>query len=593
MRNRAKPGERVRDDKAAEAAMQYATGHCFERKSVVPERTVLAEALQHSVGQAKVEDVLRQASVSGLIIGTRKGRRMATTPTVLNEEQRIIRFARNGRGAYRPLGDPSRRFKRDWLNDSQKAAVRHVLGSRDRVIVIEGKAGVGKTSLLQEAADAIKENGNTVFAFAPSADASRGVLRSEGFETADTVARLLKDEKLQQEVAGQVLLVDEAGLIGSKTMAELFDLAERMDCRLILLADQSQHSSVERGGPLKLLEQEAGIISAEVREIQRQRGDYKEAIRLLSEGRTMEGFDRLDDLGWVKEVPEAERYRQLAADYVATVEAGKSALVVSPTHIEGQRCSNEIRQSLQQLGRLGCDEREFTILESTNLTAAARGDAVNYQPGDVIQFHQNAKGFVRGERITVSSPTAAPLDQAERFQVFRPKSLSLAAGDVIRITQNGHTADRKHALHNGSMYRVSRITKSGDIVLNNGWTVSKSFGHLTHGYCVTSHSSQGKTVDHVFIGQSSDSFPASSREQFYVSASRARESVTVYTNDRLALREAISHSDERLSAMDLFHPEHEREDWFIRQRHERDLAAELAAVAARQSHERNEVIYDR
>ena len=593
VRSNAKPHERVRDDKAADEAMQYAVGHCFERKSVVPERTVLAEALQHSVGRATVEEIHRQASVSGLIIGVRKGRRMATTPTVLDEEQRIIRFARDGRGACRPLGDPSRKFTRDWLNDSQKDAVRHVLGSRDRVLVILGKAGVGKTSLMQEAAEAIRESGHEVFAFAPSADASRGVLRQEGFETAETVARLLKDDKLQREIAGHVLWVDESGLLGSKTMSELFDIAERLDCRVVLQGDPAQHGSVERGGPLRLLEQEAGLVPAEVREIQRQKGNYKEAVKLLSEGRTAEGFDRLDDLGWIKEVPEAERYQQLAADYVATVETGKSAFVVSPTHLEGERITSEIRVKLQRLGRLSRTEREFTVLESTSLTTAARGDAVNYQAGDVIQFHQNAKGFQRGERVTVNSPNAAPLDQAERFQVFRPKSLSLAAGDVIRITQNGHTADKKHALHNGSLYHVRGFSKSGDIILQNGWTVSKQFGHITHGYVVTSHASQGKTVDRVFVGQSSESFPASSREQFYVSASRARESVTVYTNDRLALRDAISHSDERLSAMDLFHPEHERQDWLVRQRHERDLVAELAAVAARQSQERNEVIYDR
>jgi hypothetical protein len=316
-------------------------------------------------------------------------------------------------------------------------------------------------------------------------------------------------------------------------------------------------------------------------------------VKLLSTGHTAEGFDRLDDLGWVKEVLEADRYRQLAADYVATVKVGKSALVVSPTHLEGNRITTEIRESLQRLGQLGHIEREFTILQSTNLTAAARGDAVNYQRGDVIQFHQNAKGFQRGERVTVNSPTTVPLDQAERFQIYRPASLSLAAGDVVRITQNGQTADKKHALHNGSLYRVRRFSKSGDIVLQNGWTVSKEFGHLAHGYVVTSHASQGKTVDRVFIGQSSGSFPASSREQFYVSASRARESVTVYTDRRVALREAITHSDERLSAMDLFHPEHERQEWMVRQRHERDVVADLSAVAARQARERNEVIYDR
>jgi ATP-dependent exoDNAse (exonuclease V) alpha subunit len=68
---------------------------------------------------------------------------------------------------------------------------------------------------------------------------------------------------------------------------------------------------------------------------------------------------------------------------------------------------------------------------------------------------------------------------------------------------------------------------------------------------VTSHSSQGKSVDRVFVGQSSQSFPATSREQFYVSCSRGRESVTVYCDDKEALSEAVEQSDERISATEL------------------------------------------
>ena len=65
---------------------------------------------------------------------------------------------------------------------------------------------------------------------------------------------------------------------------------------------------------------------------------------------------------------------------------------------------------------------------------------------------------------------------------------------------------------------------------------------------VTSHASQGKTVDHVFIGQSSESFPASSREQFYVSVSRARQQATIYTDDKESLLDAVSRSDDRMTA---------------------------------------------
>ena len=148
---------------------------------------------------------------------------------------------------------------------------------------------------------------------------------------------------------------------------------------------------------------------AEVKEIKRQSGDYKEAVKALSEGRVAEGFKRLDDLGWVREIPDDERDRQLAADYVQAVREGKTALVVSPTHAEGNRITAEIRNNLRQAGKLGTDERTFVALENANLTEAERGDAVNYAPGDVLQFHQNAKGFTRGERVTVDGDRPLPL----------------------------------------------------------------------------------------------------------------------------------------------------------------------------------------
>lgn len=560
------------DETAAAQAMGYALSHSFERKSVVPERQVLAAALRQGVGKTTVEQVAREADRSGLIVGERDGRRMATTREVLAEERRVIDFARQGRGTCRPFGKRERSLHREWLNDAQKKAVEHVVGSRDRVIVVRGAAGVGKTTMMKEAVEAIEETGTRVFAFAPSAAASRGVLRSEGFE-ADTVARFLLDENVQEQAAGQLIWIDEAGLLGMKTMAHVFALADKLDCRVLLTGDRRQHGSVERGAALQLLEDEAGLVPAEVKEIQRQKGEYKEAVKALSEGRTIEGFNRLDKLGCVREIPNNERYKQLAADYVGAVAKGETALVVSPTHAEAERITGEIRERLRRVGAIGTDERMFGVLVNANLTEAERGDGVNYQPGNTLQFHQNAKGFRRGDRVTVDGVRPVPLDQAKRFQVFHAKVLTFAPGDVVRITHNGLTADGTHKLNNGTMYRISRFDGDGNIVLDNGWLVGKEFGHLAHGYVVTSHASQGKTVDQVFIGQSQESFGASSREQFYVSASRGRKGVTLYTGDKESLRDAISQSEERVTATEFVNGTPHRQSVALRQR-EDELARE-------------------
>jgi conjugative relaxase-like TrwC/TraI family protein len=541
------------DAKAAGHAVDLAIEHCFERKSVVPERQLQAAAIMGAVGNASAAAVEEELRRRELLSAERQGRRMVTTSAVLAEEERTVDFARRGRGSCAALGGGAHEFTRSWLNADQRKAVHHVLESHDRVILIRGAAGVGKTSMMQEAVEAIEAEGTKVRTFAPSADASRGVLRTEGFEDAETVARLLADPNLQQEVQGQVIWIDEAGLLGARAMAQVFELADKLDARVILSGDRRQHGAVERGAPLRLLETEAGLVPAEIKNIMRQKGQYMEAVRALSEERTAEGFQRLSDLGWIKEVPDEERYKVLAKDYVETIMHGQTALVVSPTHREGQRITDEIRGELKTLGKLGEAQQTVRVLENTNLTVAQRRDAVNYMEGDVVVFHQNAKGHRRGERMIVGD-NLPPLAQAERFQVFHASTLALAPGDLIRITHNGRTADKQHDLRNGARYTVEGFKANGDIRLTNGWTIARDFGHLAYGHVVTSHSSQGKTVDRVFIGQSSDSFPASSREQFYVSVSRARARATVYTDDRSALLQAVEHSDDRLSAMEMMGP---------------------------------------
>ena len=318
------------DMEATRDAVSRAMEHSFELASVVPKRTLLGEALKQGVGKASRESIEQLTEQQDLIHAERKGQALVTTKRVLEEESKMLRFAQEGRGMCRPISTSPLDFHRQWLNDQQKAAVRHVLESRDRVVLIRGAAGTGKTTMMQETKEAIEAAGQRVMAFAPSAGASRGVLRQEGFETADTVARLLVDPTMQREANGAILWIDEAGLLGTKTMRELFDLADTLDARIVLSGDKRQHGAVERGAALRLLEDEAGLKPAEIKEIQRQKTKYKAAVKDLSEGKVRQGFARLDALGWIREVDDAERDKALAESYIDTVKEGKSALVVSP-----------------------------------------------------------------------------------------------------------------------------------------------------------------------------------------------------------------------------------------------------------------------
>lgn len=609
----------------------YALGHIFERYSTAPEKRVLAEALSYGVGSVLPEQV--KAWMAGRKDAIRvhwDGQDRLTTKAVLDEEIAMLEFARQGHGQYPAFGYGG--YELSGLSGEQLDAAMHVLDSRDRVVGIRGAAGAGKTRTLKAIKHAIESGGNRpggrysrVYAFAPSSQASRGVLQAEGFNSADTLKRLLVDEKLQALVRDQVLLIDEAGLTGTKQIREVFALAANLNARIVAVGDYNQNSSVERGDAFRLLESEAGVKFAHLTEIRRQtHAGYKKIAETISKGTAkgaQKGFDALDKLGWIVEKDGEERHQALVSDYLKAVDEHKSSLIIAPTHREGERLTLELRATLRERGAIGSEERAFITRRAIKWTDAEKGDAGNYEPGMVVEFHKDVRGvrkrkngqrvtergFGHGESVLVKavdgqgvlllrrdgSEAILPLDKAGRFQVYRPQETVIAKGDRIRNTKNGLMKLKGQArgtrVNNGDTVTVEGFTKEGDIRLPGGKIMPKDWGHFTHGYVDTSYASQGKTVDRVFVGVGNESLAATGRQQWYVSLTRGREMAKVYVDSKEDVREAIARGGERMSAVELIKhqapkplkPWHQRfyESVMERSRSWRFLKARAAAIA--------------
>ncbi|QEL16780.1 conjugative relaxase [Limnoglobus roseus] len=142
-----------------------------------------------------------------------------------------------------------------------------------------------------------------------------------------------------------------------------------------------------------------------------------------------------------------------------------------------------------------------------------------------------------------------------KHRLYREDAICLGAGDSIRITGSAKDATGNHKLTNGAVYTVTGFGKEGRIKLSNGWELSADVGHIAYAYSSTSHSSQGRTVDRVLVDMPVSSFAAASMESFYVSATRGRTDVFVYTDDAQALREVAAKERVKANAQDLFPPE--------------------------------------
>jgi ATP-dependent exoDNAse (exonuclease V) alpha subunit len=163
-------------------------------------------------------------------------------------------------GCCERLGGAEQFIGSDRLRPEQKKAVAFVLDSRDFAVNIRGAAGTGKTAALEELHRALKEAGREVVAIAPTMTAAEE-LEKVGFRNAMTVERLLVDTQSQAGLRDKVLIVDEAGMISGRQMAEMLHMAEHHRARIVFSGDTQQIQSVEASDALRVLERESQLCS--------------------------------------------------------------------------------------------------------------------------------------------------------------------------------------------------------------------------------------------------------------------------------------------------------------------------------------------
>jgi hypothetical protein len=142
-----------------------------------------------------------------------------------------------------------------------------------------------------------------------------------------------------------------------------------------------------------------------------------------------------------------------------------------------------------------------------------------------------------------------PLAQAKSFNVYTQEEVAVAVGDTLRITKNFRVGISR--FRNNELCTVTAIDRES-ITVGDGRVIKRSGPlHLDQGIAVTSHASQGKTVDQVIVSVPVGAFSQTNEAQFYVSMSRARHAMHLYTDSKVALKEAVMRPSERLSPLEL------------------------------------------
>jgi conjugative relaxase-like TrwC/TraI family protein len=537
--------------------LTHAVSHVFERKSVVPEHELLGVALSQRPGEVDLPALKAAVKQSPNLVRTEYG---FSTKEILATELDLIQTVNAGCDSVAPLHPGYQ--PADWLSEDQQRAIYHVLRTSDRITGIRGLAGTGKTTALRELVVACKEARVEPLFCAPTA-AATDVLRKEEFE-AVTLQSLLQSKPILSK--RNLIVLDEAGAVGIDDMKRLFDLAK--DCRVLLCGDTGQHASVARGDALRILEKHSKFQSGQLTRIRRQRrAEYRKAVELAAQKRTVEAFAQLERMGAVTELSGDNLHSEAAKSYLKALAANKSALLVVPTWNEIEAVTEKVRAALKMSGRLAGEDKEFQVFDSLSWTEAQKRDARQYRPGMALRFHLAAHSFDKNESVAVvaiandslkvqradGSEDVFPLGAGRAcFDVGEKRKLKVAAGDKLLLQSNW-----QKRFVNGELVEVRAI--QGDaLVLADGRVIPENYRTFTHGYAVTSHAAQGKTVDEVLVVASSRSLPAVHQEQFYVSISRGRDICRVFTDDAELLRSHVTRSSARLAAVEVVARVHRR-----------------------------------
>jgi ATP-dependent exoDNAse (exonuclease V) alpha subunit len=575
-----RPGVELQPEESrrvAQAAVSYARERGTEREAIVDERTLMRDALKHSMGAAhftgiKAEFERRVAAHELIEVERRPGLagRAFTTGEMQGYEREIVERMRAGQGNREVLADGQVRQQvaanHPHLSVSQHRAVEDVLENRDRMMALEGVAGGGKTTSLAAIREAAVSAGYEVKGLAPTSGAAKK-LGESGMET-ETLQRHLTRGDRADDGQKRLYVVDESSMASTKQMHTLVERLKEND-RVLFVGDVRQHEAVEAGRPYAQL-QEAGMRTARLDEIIRQKDPaLKVAVEQLARGEVKEAIANLDNQGRVHEIVDrSARIRAIAREYVRQPE---NTLVVSPDNESRREINQHIHRAMQGAGRVAGVEHPVRVLNARQeLTGADRQWAQNYEAGDIVRYAKSSKahGFEAGEyarvarvdsaanTVTVERKNGEQVSYDPRRQqgvtVYREAEHSFSEGDRVQLTAPYHA----QKLASRELATVEKIDGDGNLKLrvDSGREVEfnvKQHPHLDYGYAVTSHSSQGQTADRVLVHVDSEQAHSQllNSRMAYVSVSRAQFDVQMYTNDAGTLGHALSQDVSHTSAI--------------------------------------------
>jgi conjugative relaxase-like TrwC/TraI family protein len=558
----------------AKQAVNYAILHLQTRNTVFSKQELIITALNDKLSQVRLSDINQQINhlIKNKELLPSKNQQLPdsfTTKALLNQELNIIKIMQDGKNHQEPVVEDVKKYSEflSELNLGQKQSVELILNSKDRVIGIQGYAGVGKTFMLKCANQIIKKQDYNFIGLSPTGVATKNLEQESGIKSI-TLQKFLNQydgvakgrgtakgkEIMAREFKDKIVVVDEASMVSSYQMHHLLTISKELNFRLVLVGDKNQLPSVEAGIPFNLLQQN-GMQTAQMTEIIRQNNNnLKSAIYDTINQDIAKAFEKIEIN--IKETRE-EIIGKVVDEFMSLSKAQrKSTLIIAPANEDRIKINQMISDLLNQDRT---NQKLHTIYENTNLTELQKTRSQNFEKGNILLFNKNrdylnikkndycqiinietktnqlvVKNLANNKMTAFNPDKIKGKSDKIYFEVFAPKSRNFKEGDKVAFTRS---IDELKILNSsqGIIDHIddSKISVTLDegrkINLNRNSNISK---HLDHSYAITTHKSQGLTCNNIIAIVDSTRKSLTNQKNFYVEISRAKERAIIITDNK-------------------------------------------------------------
>jgi conjugative transfer relaxase protein TraI len=580
----------------SEKALNFAISHLSEREAVFSKNELLTVALQKAIGVANVDELslrLNSDIQDGQLL--RAPNDMLMTIEAKEFEEQILSTVRAGKNTVTPRLDiktAEEKLNAYPLTRGQKDACLLIATTSDRFIMIQGFAGTGKTTMTKSAIDVV-QNAKTltempldIIAVAPTHQAVKE-MRALGIQAQTLKSFLIEQEQHPTLTSQSLVLLDESSMVSNRDAARLVAYIHNAGSRCALLGDVSQHQGIESGKPSAILLQEGSIRVANMCDLVRQTvQNYKEAVETLIQGDTNKALNQLAGLPLqaveregshpalerlTTSVVENEAPLSMAVmDYLSrTRDCRDNTIVVIHENRHREEANHLIREGLMEKSELGCENKSFGRLLSTNYTTAALYQIETFaeilkKPGTYLLKKNNqyykvtgideASRVVELQQLQGEKSIFMPEKENQdwKIELFKAAEGKISVGEKIHFKKS----DKAQARFANERLVVTEVSDDSFCVKDTSGQMQTLYknelkdSHWDYSYTSTSYSIQGSSSPFVIGVADTQNKKTNHFRSFYIMVSRGSLHAMIYTDNYDKLKTQLRVTPNKTSALE-------------------------------------------